>query len=156
MRLIEWLIEGVRHVILSFLPDERDLIEWELKKIDELRGKISKSDLVQTQRAIEEASQIEDVEAAIEHLKQAAKKLACPVCRALHLHMIDYLLYYDTITRLREKGVKESDIDKIFKEKFEPQIKKRLEDIKRELLVDDYSYREAKGKFVEILKNTLS
>jgi len=147
------LIERGLDFVLAGIPTEVDILQKRLERLDELSKKLEETE---TRKAIEEASKIEDVEAAIEHLKQAAKKLACPICRALHYHMIDYLMYYDAITRLKEEGVKDSEIDKVFKERFEPQIRRKLEQIKRELLIDDYSLRESRGKFVEMLKNALS
>ena len=146
---------AIDYIFLKITPSEEELLEKRIQRLRKLREEL-KDELRETQKAIEEASKIEDVEAAIEHLKQAAKKLACPICRALHYHMIDYLMYYDAITRLKEEGVKDSEIDKVFKERFEPQIRRKLEQIKRELLIDDYSLRESRGKFVEMLKNALS
>ena len=142
------------------IPSRKDILQWELEELRKIRMELeqrrpfSDEDFARTTRALEEASKIEDVERAIEYLKASAKQLICPICRALHVHMIEYLLRYDYKTKLVEQGV---PIDKLNEEikKYGPEIKRKVDEIRKELKIDVISLRESRKKFLEIITKPL-
>jgi len=96
----------------------------------------------------------EEIEEAIQHLKEAAKRFHCPICRALHLHLAEFSLRYDLKKKLREKGLSEEEVKKEFK-RYEPEIRERIERLREELKVEEDTYKKGKEKFTDIALKSL-
>ena len=96
----------------------------------------------------------EEIEEAIRHLKEAAKKFHCPICRALHLHLAEFSLRYDLKKKLKEKGLSEEEVKKEFK-RYEPEIRERIERLREELKVEEDTYKKGKEKFTDIALKSL-
>ena len=96
----------------------------------------------------------EEIEEAIQHLKEAAKRFHCPVCRALHLHLAEFSLRYNLKKRLKERGLSEDEIKKEFK-RYEPEIRERVERMREELKVREDTYKKGKKKFTDIALKSL-
>ena len=96
----------------------------------------------------------EEIEEAIQHLKEAAKKFHCPICRALHLHLAEFSLRYDLKKKLREKGLSEEEVKKEFK-RYEPEIRERIKRLREELKVEEDTYKKGKEKFTDIALKSL-
>jgi len=96
----------------------------------------------------------EEIEEAIQHLKEAAKRFHCPVCRALHLHLAEFSLRYNLKKRLKEQGLSEEEIKKEFK-RYEPEIRERIERMREELKVRGDTYKKGKKKFTDIALKSL-
>lgn len=100
-----------------------------------------------------EEDKIEDVEKAVELLKEACKYLLCPFCKARLLDEIEYLLTYDYKTKLIEVGYSPKEVDKIFEERYSKIVKRKIEELKKELRIGDMEFRQAK---IEKAKKVLS
>lgn len=85
----------------------------------------------------------EDVEKAVELVKEAAMYLMCPFCKARLVDEIEYLLTYHYKSLLVESGINPKEVDRIFKERYEGIVKRRVESIKKELGVGDFEYKQA-------------
>jgi negative regulator of replication initiation len=147
------LAPAIKDLLLVFAEP----LFW-LNEIRALFGEPIKPVTREEQKAIEsirEATDVENVEESIELLKKSAKNFVCPICRSLHLHMIHYLLWYDAITKLREEGVPEDKILDEYEKKYKKMIEQRIEQLKKELLIDDYSFEKANERFVQMLKSVL-
>ena len=136
------LIERGLDFVLAGIPTEVDILQKRLERLDELSKKLEEAE---TRKAIEEASKIEDVEAAIEHLKQAAKKLACPFCRARLIAEIEYLKTYDLKTKLLEEGVPPNEVDKEFERRgYDKSVKDVVNRLLKELKVSQMEFEQAR------------
>lgn len=93
----------------------------------------------------------EDVEKAVELVKEAAMYLMCPFCKARLVDEIEYLLTYHYKSLLVESGISPKEVDRIFKERYEGIVKRRVESIKKELGVGDFEYRQAVAEKARIL-----
>ena len=102
----------------------------------------------------DELEEEEEIEEAIQHLKEAAKRFHCPVCRALHLHLAEFSLRYNLKKRLKERGLSEDEIKKEF-ERYEPEIRERIERMREELKVREDTYKKGKKKFTDIALKSL-
>jgi len=140
---------AIDYIFLKITPSEEELLEKRIQRLRKLREEL-KDELRETQKAIEEASKIEDVEAAIEHLKQAAKKVTCPVCKGVLLNTIEYFLEYDYKAKLAEEGVPMSKLNEEYEKRYKAKVEEMIQRLKRELLVSDYDFRLAREKFKEI------
>jgi len=132
-------------------PEETtELVEEKGKKVEKKsESKSKKRDRKEKRRKSEN---FDDVEGAIELLIEAAKKLACPFCRARIVHEIKYLLTYDYKSKLIESGVDPKDVDTVFEERYAKIVNKRVEKIRKELGVHEFELREsAKAKAKELL-----
>ncbi|MHC1625414.1 MAG: hypothetical protein ACXQS2_05380 [Methermicoccaceae archaeon] len=85
----------------------------------------------------------EDVERAVELVKEAAMYLMCPFCKARLVDEIEYLLTYHYKSMLVESGINPKEVDMVFKERYEGVVKRRVESIKKELGVGDFEYKQA-------------
>jgi len=150
----EYIVGPIVKDILSVFTEP---LFW-LNEIRALFGEPIRPTTREEQRAIEsirEATDVENVEESIKLLTRSAKNFVCPICRSLHLHMIHYLLWYDAITKLREEGVPEDKILDEYEKRFKKVIEQRVEQLKKELLIDDYSFEKANERFMEMFKSVL-
>jgi len=103
-----------------------------------------------TAKAIRLAEE-ENVDKAVVYIEEAARELACPVCRGILVNVIEYLLRYDYYTRLVEKGMTPEQAKEEYK-KYEPVVKARVGEIARMLRVSG----EGDKEFSEILMKSLT
>ena len=152
MNIFSIVAEVIRLGADILIPSRKLILEWELQELRKLREELEgRKDYDKAVKVIEEASKIEDVDKAIEYLKSAGKNILCPFCRALIIHMIEYLYKYKVKTELAEQGL---DIEKEFK-KREHEVKEFVERVKRELNVDDYSLKQSRKDFASMILATL-
>lgn len=89
------------------------------------------------------AESVEDVEKAVELIREAAMYLLCPFCKARLVDEIEYLLRYHYKTMLVESGKDPKEAEKLFKERYEGVVKRRVDTLRKELGISDYDYKEA-------------
>jgi len=142
---------------LKYLDEEEETEEKTTKPVEKTSkkgGKRSSSKSKSESRKNEKrkSESVDDVEGAIELLIEAAKKLACPFCKARIVHEVQYLLTYDYKSKLIESGVDPKDVDTVFEERYAKIVNKRVEKIRKELGVHEFELREsAKAKAKELL-----
>ena len=136
-------------------PPKQDTSEQETKTEEEKEEekKEVKSETTAKKRKTSKSSKskqkksedkVEDVEKAIELIKEAGKYLVCPYCRARLLDEIEYLLTYHYKTKLIESGIDPKHVDEIFRERYSDIVKRKIEKIKNELNIGDFEYKQAK------------
>jgi len=123
------------------------LIDEKIRELERVSQSRIDREVERTSDVLREVSKIEDINEGIKYLIASAKTFDCVICRALHIHMIEYLLRYERIKRERE-GKPTEDIERLMKE--------LPEKLKRELLVSEEQYERAGDKFIRMLGETYS
>jgi len=159
MSVFSLVAELIRLGAHIFTPRREDIVRWELEELRRIRRELEESEKERIQREVasivKNADKIEDVDTAIQYLIASARNLACPVCRGLLLRVIEYLKRYDYIVSQMERGLSEEEASKKYEEERRKKDMEEIERLRKELLVDDISYRKATEKFVDILSEEL-
>jgi len=147
IKTLDQILKGVSLVTSGELPQELPppppppVIIGGRREEDSLFG--YEEDINRTADALKEASKIKDLNKGILYLIASAKSFDCPLCRALHIHMIEHLLRYEKIRREKE-GKPTEDVERLMRE--------LPEKLKKELLVTDEQYNKSLDKFEKILR----
>lgn len=149
------LAEIVRLTPIIIVPSKEDVLKSYTQDLKEWREELEKepkpkeSEINEAVRKVKEVEDIEDVDSSIKHLIKSAKLFQCPVCRAIHYYMIEYLLEYDYKTSLIEEGYTDT-YEEEYRKRYKPIVKERLNKISSELSLDSWTLNKSKSKFGEI------
>ena len=88
MKLLEYLIDGVKFIVLSAIPGEKDILKWELKELDKLIKE-------REDESTEDSRRYEDdftshLMRGLRELELAKIKVSCPAVR----NVIDEILLF--------------------------------------------------------------
>jgi len=153
-------VEFIKTIMLMSTPSEADIWRWEVQKYDELIKKLESKRVEESlQRSLSDSMRgftEGGLDSALNHLIESARAFECPICRAIHVHMIEYLLKAEHYRKLLDEGVPEDQLKEEYKKRFEPEVKKRVEEVRRLLGVRDTQYQKAEKKFEEIISTSLT
>jgi hypothetical protein len=97
----------------------------------------------------------ENIDKAIEHIKKAAENLECDFCKGLNVNLSEYLMKYNTIRKLEDKGYTLDEAKKIYEEKYADEVRHKVEKMQKDLKIKDHSITKSKAKFGEVLSRSL-
>ena len=86
MKLLEYLIDGVKFIVLSAIPGEKDILKWELKELDKL---IKERKAQQPHYDLEEVPVL--IDEAKRKLRKALEKERCDLCKERIKEALEYL-----------------------------------------------------------------
>lgn len=97
----------------------------------------------------------EDIDKALEHIKKAAESLECDFCKGLNVNLSEYLMKYNIIKRLEDEGHSLEEAKRIYEEKYADEVRRKVEQMQKDLNIGKHSINKSKGKFGEVISKTL-